>query len=68
MKNNIKALRKREDLTQEELANILDVTRQTINAIENDKYNPTLDLALKISKYFDLAVEEVFYDKEEKGK
>ncbi len=63
MKNNIKALRKKKDLTQEELAKILDVTRQTINAIENDKYNPTLDLALKIAKYFDLPVEEVFKEK-----
>ena len=48
MKNNIKQLRKQAGLRQEDMANQLGVTRQTIIAIENDKYNPTLELAMKI--------------------
>lgn len=60
MKNNIKYLRKQMDLRQEDVAKILGVTRQTINAIENDKYNPTLELAMKIAKLFNTPVEEIF--------
>ena len=60
MKNNIKEHRKRIKLTQEELANNLGVTRQTIIAIENDKYNPTLELAMRLAKYLDVRVEELF--------
>ena len=52
MKNNIKELRKNMKLRQEDLAEILGVTRQTIIAIENDKYDPTLELAMKISEFF----------------
>lgn len=47
-------------LRQEDLANELGVTRQTINAIENNKYNPTLELALKLAKLFNTPVEEIF--------
>lgn len=50
MKNNIKQLRKQAGLRQEDMANQLGVTRQTIIAIENDKYNPTLELAMKIAR------------------
>ena len=50
MKNNIKQLRKSEGLRQEDMARILGVSRQTIIAIENDKYNPTLELAMKIAR------------------
>ena len=50
MKNNIRELRKNLGLRQEDIATILGVTRQTINAIENEKYNPTLELAMKLAK------------------
>ena len=60
MKNNIKQLRKSEGLRQEDMAKILGVSRQTIIAIENDKYNPTLELAMKIARLLQLHVEEIF--------
>lgn len=60
MENNIKLLRKNFKLTQEDIANKTDVTRQTINAIENNKYSPTLELAMKIAMIFNTSVEEVF--------
>lgn len=60
MKNNIRELRKNKSLRQEDLAEILGVTRQTIIAIENNKYDPTLELAMKISKYFEVSVNEIF--------
>ena len=60
MKNNIKVLRKSRNLRQEDLAEILSVTRQTIIAIENNKYDPTLELAMKISEYFGVSVNEIF--------
>lgn len=47
-------------MTQDELANAVGVSRQTINAIENDKYNPTLELAIKLSRYLKMSVEEIF--------
>ena len=59
MKNNIRELRKSKSLRQEDLAEILGVTRQTIIAIENNKYDPTLELAMKISKYFEVSVNEI---------
>lgn len=61
MKNNIKALRKARLMRQEDVANNLGVSRQTIIAIENNKYNPTLELAMRISKLFNKLVEEVFF-------
>ncbi len=60
MKNNIKDLRKNKNLRQEDLAEILGVTRQTIIAIENNKYDPTLELAMKISEFFEVSVNEIF--------
>ena len=60
MKNNIRELRKSKSLRQEDLAEILGVTRQTIIAIENNKYDPTIELAMKISKYFEVSVNEIF--------
>ena len=60
MKNNIKQLRKSEGLRQEDMAKILGVSRQTIIATENDKYNPTLELAMKIARLLRLHVEEIF--------
>ncbi|WP_123054222.1 helix-turn-helix transcriptional regulator [Clostridium sp. JN-1] len=60
MKNNIKVLRKQLGLRQEDVANALNVTRQTINAIENNKYNPTLELAMKLAKLLNTTVDELF--------
>lgn len=60
MKNNIKELRKGLKLTQEDIARETGVTRQTINAIENNKYSPTLELAMQLAKIFDKAVEDIF--------
>jgi len=60
MKNKIKVFRAMHDLTQEDLAQATGVTRQTILAIEKGKYVPSLDLAFKISRYFNVNVEEVF--------
>lgn len=60
MKNNIRELRKALGYRQEDIAVILGVTRQTINAIENQKYNPTLELAMKLAKLLGTTVEELF--------
>lgn len=60
MRNKIKILRKQMGLRQEDMASILGVTRQTINAIENNKYNPTLELAMKLAKLLKTPVEEIF--------
>lgn len=60
MENNLKELRQQRNLTQEELAKILNVTRQTIIAVERNKYDPTLRLALKIAQFFDTHVDKIF--------
>lgn len=60
MKNKIKELRKKKNLRQEDLAEQLSVTRQTIIAVENDKYNPSLELAMKMAKLLGTTVEELF--------
>ena len=66
MKNNLDKLRKFKGLTQEEFAKELKVSRQTVSAIENGKYNPSLDLAFDIALYFNKTIEEIFiYEKEE---
>jgi putative transcriptional regulator len=63
MKNRIKVFRAMHDLTQEELADDVGVTRQTILAIEKGKYDPSLDLAFKIARYFGVSIDEIFiYD------
>ena len=63
MKNKIKVFRAMHDLTQEALAQAIGVTRQTILAIEKGKYVPSLDLAFKIARHFQVNIEEVFvYD------
>ncbi|EAG8180387.1 transcriptional regulator [Listeria monocytogenes] len=58
--NIVKIIREKKGITQNELAHLLDVSRQTIHAIEKGKYNPSLELSLKIAKFFDLPVEEIF--------
>ena len=63
MKNRIKVYRAMHNLTQEALANAVGVTRQTILAIEKGKYDPSLELAFKIARYFGASIEEIFiYD------
>lgn len=60
MKNRIKALRKARKLRQEDLAAAMGVTRQTVIAIENEKYNPSLELAMRLARYLETPVEELF--------
>lgn len=67
MKNNVKEIRKRMKISQEEFAKKCNVTRQTVNAIENDKYDPTLALAFKLSKNLDMTVDKLFTFEEEKN-
>ncbi len=60
MENRIRELRKARKLSQDELAKLCGVTRQTIHAIENNKYDPTLSLAFKLAKELDTTVDELF--------
>ena len=60
MKNNLKVLRAIKNISQEELAKQIDVSRQTINAMEKGKYVPSTLLALKLARYFEKTVEEIF--------
>lgn len=60
MKNNLKVLRAIKNISQEELANQIGVSRQTINAMEKGKYVPSTLLALKLARYFEKPVEEIF--------
>ncbi|WP_417044660.1 helix-turn-helix transcriptional regulator [Dysosmobacter sp.] len=66
MKNRLEALRKERGLRQEELAEALEVSRQTIGSLENGRYNPSILLAFKIARYFDLTIEDIFiYEEDE---
>ncbi len=60
MKNKIRVYRAMRNMTQEELADQLRVTRRTINSIEGDKYNPSIELAFRMAKLFGVPVEEIF--------
>ena len=60
MKNQLKVFRAMHDLTQEALAEKLQVTRQTVLAIEKGKYDPSLELAFKMAEYFDAKIEDIF--------
>ena len=60
MKNRLKVLRAERNWTQADLANALDVTRQTINAIETEKFDPSLPLAFKAAKLFKMPIEDIF--------
>ena len=62
MKNRLKVLRAERDWTQAQLANELEVSRQTINAIEKGKFDPSLPLAFKVARLFGLSIEEIFQD------
>lgn len=65
MKNRLEELRKARGLRQEELADLLEVSRQTIGSLENGRYNPSIILAFKISRVFGLPIEEIFIYEEE---
>ena len=60
LKNNLEKLRKEKNLSQEELAEILEVSRQTICSLEKGKYNPSILLAFKIAKFFNTHIENIF--------
>lgn len=63
MKNRFKVLRAERNWTQADLAERLDVSRQTINAIEKEKFDPSLSLAFKAARLFELAIEDIFDDR-----
>ena len=65
MKNNLEKIRKHKGINQEELAKALEVSRQTIGSLENGRYNPSIILAFKIAKYFNMSIEEIFIYEEE---
>ena len=60
MKNNLKALRQDKKISQDELASILKVSRQTINSIETGKFDPSLKLVIKMVRYFNVELEKIF--------
>ena len=62
MRNKLKVLRAEHDMTQAQLADALEVSRQTVNAIEKGKFDPSLPLAFRLSKLFNLAIEEIFFN------
>ena len=66
MNNRIEEIRNAKGIKQEELSKMLGVSRQTISSLENGRYNPSIIMAFKIAKLFDMAIEEIFiYEEEE---
>ena len=65
MKNRIEEIRKERGIRQDEFAKCMGVSRQTISSLENGRYNPSITLAYKIAKYFEMTIEEVFGFEEE---
>ena len=65
MKNRIETIRKEKGIRQEEFAKAMGVSRQTISSLENGRYNPSILLAFKIAKYFEMTIEEVFLFEED---
>ncbi len=65
MKNRLEEIRKARGVTQEELAASLEVSRQTIGSLENGRYNPSILLAFKIARYFQMTIEDIFIYAEE---
>ena len=65
MENHIEVIRKERGITQEVLAEALEVSRQTIGSLENGRYNPSIVLAFKIARYFGKSIEEIFVYEEE---
>ena len=68
MDNRLRELRKRQGVTQDELASAVGVTRQTILALENGRYDASLRLAYKLSRYFGVTIEDLFFPEEEQQK
>ena len=67
LKNRLEELRKQKGIKQEDLASELEVSRQTIGSLENGRYNPSIILAFKIARYFNMSIEEIFiYEEEQK--
>jgi putative transcriptional regulator len=65
VKNRLEEIRKTQGIKQEELAEALEVSRQTIGSLENGRYNPSILLAFKIARYFKLTIEDIFIYEEE---
>lgn len=65
MKNRIENIRKERGIRQEDFAKAMGVSRQTISSLENGRYNPSILLAYKIAKYFEMSIEKVFLFEEE---
>lgn len=65
MKNRLEEIRKARGVRQEELAAALEVSRQTISSLENGRYNPSIILAFKIARFFNMSIEELFIYEEE---
>ena len=66
MKNRLEEIRKERGIKQEELAAALEVSRQTIGSLENGRFNPSITLAYKLARYFDMSIEDIFIYEEEK--
>ena len=66
MKNRLEEIRKSHGINQEELAMALEVSRQTIGSLENGRYNPSIILAFKIARYFNMSIEDIFIYEEDK--
>lgn len=66
MKNRLEEIRKERGIKQEELADALEVSRQTIGSLENGRYNPSIILAFKIARYFKMSIEDIFIYEEDK--
>ncbi|MDA7786565.1 helix-turn-helix transcriptional regulator [Gammaproteobacteria bacterium] len=64
MENNLKKLRKLKGISQGDLAHYLKVSRQTINSIENGKFDPSLTLTIKLTRFFEVSLEEIFIHKD----
>lgn len=67
MKNHLEKLRKAQGIKQEELAAALQVSRQTIGSLENGRYNPSIQLAFKIARYFGMTIEDIFIFEEDRN-
>ena len=66
VKNRLEEIRKERGIKQEELATALEVSRQTIGSLENGRYNPSITLAFKLARYFDMSIEDIFIYEEGK--
>ena len=65
MKNRLEELRKERGIKQEQLASVLEVSRQTISSLEKGRYNPSIQLAFKIARYFEMSIKDIFIYEED---